>query len=209
MLGSYADFIHQHDVSRRLKWRLGWDQSEAISLVDPTGKRTEAFAKGSHIDIESEIASVREAPHARSLRYRLDGYEFALVPKTRDDTAFDLTSEGNFRFRRTQGRPWQIPGPVKSYAFPDQVRTFYQNSDFLALLVAAFERQIDRTYYLGPLREYPKREYIWTRVRPSDVGQKKVSGSSKQFLQRQTVERSAICARARNYGPFRRSSRTG
>jgi hypothetical protein len=61
---------------------------------------------------------------------------------------------------------------VKAYAFPNQVRLYYQNSEFLASLVAAFESQMDRTYYLGPLREYPKREYVWTRARPSDVGPK-------------------------------------
>ncbi len=31
---------------------------------------------------------------------------------------------------------------------------------------------MDRVFYLGPLREYPKREYVWTRSRPSDVGQR-------------------------------------
>jgi hypothetical protein len=59
---------------------------------------------------------------------------------------------------------------VKSYAFPDQARAYYQNAEFLASLVASFEEQMDRTYYLGPLREYPKREYVWTRSSPGDVG---------------------------------------
>jgi len=31
---------------------------------------------------------------------------------------------------------------------------------------------MDLTFYLGPLREHPKREYVWTRSRPSDVGQR-------------------------------------
>ena len=38
--------------------------------------------------------------------------------------------------------------------------------------MAAFEAQMDRIFYLGPLREYPKREYVWTRSRPTDVGQR-------------------------------------
>ncbi len=73
---------------------------------------------------------------------------------------------------RTQGRPWQLPGPVKSYAFPDQARTFFQNSGFLADLEVCYEEQLDSIYYLGPLREYPQRDYLWARSRPSDVGQR-------------------------------------
>ena len=71
---------------------------------------------------------------------------------------------------RTPGRAWQVPGPIKSYAFPDQARTYYQNASFLADLEVAFEQQIDNLYYLGPLREFPKRDYTWARTRPADVG---------------------------------------
>ncbi len=173
MLGSYADFIHNHDEQRKLNWSVGWDTDVPIALIDPIGKRTDAFSRGTSVKISGEVASVRGAPRARSVTYSFGKHSFSLVPKNSDDTAFDLVAEGdNFVFRRTQGRPWQLPGPVKSYGFPDQVRTYYQNSEFLADLVASFEEQMDKIFYLGPLREYPKREYTWSRSRPSDVGQK-------------------------------------
>lgn len=63
-----------------------------------------------------------------------------------------------------------MPGPVKSYAFPDQARTYFQNAGFLADLEAAYESMIDRLYYLGPLRDFPARDYAWGRSRPTDVG---------------------------------------
>jgi predicted ATPase len=75
-----------------------------------------------------------------------------------------------FKFVRTPGRAWQLPGPIKSYAFPDQARTYFQNASFLADLEAAYEQQLDSIYYLGPLRDFPKREYAWARTRPMDVG---------------------------------------
>jgi predicted ATPase len=31
---------------------------------------------------------------------------------------------------------------------------------------------LDRLFYLGPLREFPQRDYLWARSRPSDVGQR-------------------------------------
>ena len=73
---------------------------------------------------------------------------------------------------RTTGRPWQLPRPVKTYAFPDQVRTYFQNAGFLSDLEAAYEAELNHIFYLGPLREYPKRDYLWARSSPSDVGQR-------------------------------------
>jgi predicted ATPase len=95
-----------------------------------------------------------------------------LLPRPSDASSFDLRADGDFKFVRTLGRPWQLPGPIKAYGFPDQAQTYFQNSGFLAQFVAAFEAQMDRVFYLGPLRDYPKREYVWTRSRPSDVGQR-------------------------------------
>lgn len=37
---------------------------------------------------------------------------------------------------------------------------------------ATYEAQLDKLFYLGPLREFPKRDYLWARSRPTDVGQR-------------------------------------
>ena len=75
------------------------------------------------------------------------------------------------QFIRSRGRAWPLPAPVKSYGFPDQVRACYQNAGFLADLELAFEECLERVLYLGPLRAYPKRQYIWTGAQPGDMGQ--------------------------------------
>ena len=59
---------------------------------------------------------------------------------------------------------------MKSYAFPDQARTYFQNASFLSDIEAAYEEQIDNIFYLGPLRVFPTRDYLWARSRPQDVG---------------------------------------
>jgi hypothetical protein len=61
---------------------------------------------------------------------------------------------------------------VKCYGFPDQVRAYYQNAGFLSDFELAFEELFARMYYLGPLREYPKRQYIWAGSEPLDMGQR-------------------------------------
>jgi predicted ATPase len=103
---------------------------------------------------------------------------FTLAQKNSEVPQFDLKaspvegSKSDFSFLRSKGRAWQLPGPIKSYAFPDQARTYFQNAGFLADLEAAYEVELDKIFYLGPLREFPKRDYLWARSRPTDVGQR-------------------------------------
>jgi predicted ATPase len=170
-LGVYRDMIHAHDEQRHLSWTLTYSPSKDFVLVDPSGKRTDALERASSVTVSSDVLAKDQAPSAARLEYKVGKYRFGLVPKGNGDSAFELTAAGgDFRFVRTQGRPWQLPGPVKSYAFPDQARTYFQNASFLSDLEASYEEQMDALFYLGPLREYPQRDYLWARSRPVDVG---------------------------------------
>ena len=79
---------------------------------------------------------------------------------------------GDFEFLRNVGRPWPLPRPVKTHLFPGEIRSYYRNAAFLGDLELAYEKLMDSVYYLGPLREYPKREYRWGGSRPQDVGRR-------------------------------------
>ena len=54
--------------------------------------------------------------------------------------------------------------------FPDEAIGYFQNTAFLADLSLALERQLARITYLGPLRTYPQRYYIWSGSAPEHVG---------------------------------------
>ena len=176
-LGTYRDVIHGHDEEQKIELLLGFARDEPerkLVLIDPDQKRTAGLARSRNFELSASVTSYLRAPRARSLRYAVGEAAFALSPTKADESRFELTHDGipGFTFRRTQGRPWQLPGPVKTYAFPDQARTYYQNASFLSDLEAAFEAEMDRIFYLGPLREYPQRDYLWARSRPSDVGRR-------------------------------------
>lgn len=170
-LGVYHDIIHQNDEDRHLSWSLEIRTAKDLVLVDPSGKRSEIIARSRDLVVESEVRALDERAVSTRLTYSLGDITFSLVPKTEGKRNFELLAEGtDFWFVRTQGRAWQLPGPVKSYAFPDQARTYFQNASFLSDLEVAYEEQIDNIFYLGPLREFPQRDYLWSRSRPQDVG---------------------------------------
>jgi predicted ATPase len=175
-LGTITDVIHKHDVDLPLQWDVKFELENELSITDASKQTPTLIAKSKKLGINASNVIQNGAPRANRLSYRLGIVEFALVPKAEQAAQFDLRcvmSESDnigFQFVRTQGRAWRLPGPIKSYAFPDQARTYFQNAAFLADLEASYEAQLDRVYYLGPLRQYPQRDYLWTRSRPTDVG---------------------------------------
>ncbi len=174
-LGTIRDAIHRHEESLPIETEVVFARDEALALTDPAlGHGAAPLAEGREFALESRLAVQQQAARATQLAYRLGGHEFALRQRSKGGE-FDLhhaAEASDFRFIRTQGRAWGLPPPIKGYAFPDQARTYYQNAQFLSDLEAAYEGAIDRIFYLGPLREYPKRDYLWARSRPADVGQR-------------------------------------
>lgn len=175
-LGTIRDAIHRHDEERSIRFDLSIRLRDMHALTDPSDKRTATITKGNDLVLSAEIGVRRRAPYTKMIAYTFGDMTFALEPREHESHSFDLRASASngeklpFRFTRTQGRAWQLPGPIKSYAFPDQARTFFQNSGFLADLETSYEEALDHIYYLGPLRHPPERDYLWARSRPSDVG---------------------------------------
>ena len=179
-LGIFKDVIFAHDKNASLKFDLEWGLPKRIEIPDPEKKGVTLFSF-SEMGFTSEISSRSSGDNgagrivADRISYRFGGNEFGMRPTTTERNEYDLFSKvktQEFRFIRTQGRVWKLPPPVKCYGFPDQVRAYYQNAGFLSFLELAFEELFSRTYYLGPLRSYPKREYTWAGSQPADMGQR-------------------------------------
>lgn len=176
-LGSYRDVIHAHNVDESLVWKLDWSLQQKENISDSTKKRTDVLASDSSLSIKS-IAHLQPQSNqvvSDSLEYHFGGFEFSITPKKEGSTEFQLNSIGptqnsDFRFVRIKQRAWALPGPIKTHLFPDQAKTYYQNADFLSFFESEYEAMMDSIYYLGPLREYPQREYPWSGTSPVDVG---------------------------------------
>lgn len=195
-LGTFQELLFQHDESQRLQWALSWQlPGEGLSVKDPERLMGQLF-KTDHLHYDAELLwknnsqkglgrvlvekmgfgfrgpigrpakeGVRAAAPPPSQNY------FGLRATNLDKGEYELYAQAlHFAFKRIQGRAWPLPGPVKSYGFPDQVRAFYQNASFLSDFELAFENLFNRVFYLGPLREHPKRQYTWAGSRPGDMG---------------------------------------
>ncbi|MBI5446418.1 MAG: DUF3696 domain-containing protein [Deltaproteobacteria bacterium] len=172
-LGTFHDIVHNHDQDLPVSFRISTQLPETLTVQDP---RTERIYRARSMAFEAEVGTNGagdEQLMVRRMRYELlrnGEIKLAAEMKPTGKTGrYELAAE-HYELVRNQGRPWQLPAPVRFYGFPDEATVYYQNAGFLSDLTLALERQLGAIYYLGPLREYPRRAYTWSGETPEHVG---------------------------------------
>ena len=184
-LGGFGDVVHRNDKSLNLEWELSWDGLEEhwnASNSDTNEDKVLVDYREVSIQAVVEMANPEESKSlkAKSMRYTIKDVDiweeqtFGIEPNPEKGNAF--------RFFEVEKK---IPsgdvsighgnidtGPIKTHLFPFQaiLHTSSINQDLLKLLELDYEKLMDRIYYLGPLRDYPQRQYNWSGGSPYDVG---------------------------------------
>jgi len=171
-LGTFQDLIYGHDLSGDLELSLTWKLPENTPLVihDPEEAGKELY-RITELSFCTTVVQENGRPTVGSFRYRFGPHEFGMQRNVTEPNRYDLIS-GDYPARRRPGRWWGLPAPVKCYGFPDEAVGYYQNTGFLPDFALAFEQMSSQMTYLGPLREYPQRSYVWAGERPVDVGRR-------------------------------------
>jgi predicted ATPase len=172
-LGTYEEAVFRHDVDQPVEFDLKWTLDEPLVVTDPLG---DLATSGSQIAFHVSVrADKRQQPIVQSLSYQLlEGRTRALaasLERRNGGDKFDLKIDG-YKEVRHPGRPWPLPEPVRFYGFPDEATAYYQNTAFLSDLALQMERMLRSIYYVGPLREYPRRLYLWSGEVPDHVGER-------------------------------------
>lgn len=183
-LGTYRDVLYHgnNSVSRDvggngISWSVQWTLPDSLKVKNPERMDATLFS-ARQLSFHTEVKDLGTPKIPRiavsDLEYTFadeshQHYLFGMKRKQGNQNEYDFISEG-FDPKRKQGRPWPLPAPIKCYGFPSQVAGYYQNAGFLPDFNLAFEELFSRVYYLGPLRDYPKRQYTWGGGQPSDMG---------------------------------------
>jgi predicted ATPase len=171
-LGTPADFMHGHAISsplfqsehQTLRVALRWTLGDQEPLDVP------GLARPSEIEFRVTVGfSPDEQPYVVEARYEVGEAEVAMVRGTAQASEYSIQASG-VALKRRVGRQWPLPAPVRFYGFPDEAANYFQNADWLRDLPLALEKQLERVQYVGPLRGYPKRSYLWAGERPQNVG---------------------------------------
>ncbi len=172
-LGTFRDLVFEHDLTNEIEFSLAWNLPKEMEVRDPISYHS---VTGHTIHFSARIASDPKGTrqHVRRFQYLLKDTDTSVSvemkpPDLGVTTKYDLSAE-NYNLVRNQGRPWKLPAPIRFYAFPDEVGAYYQNAGFTSDLALELEKQLKRLQYLGPLRTYPARSYIWSGEVPEHVG---------------------------------------
>lgn len=156
-LGGYLDTVYGHSEAETIQWMLQWNLREPTELF---GTKATQLRHHAMIDYHNGQARVH------TMRYE---FKDASVGLRRSENGYEVEPKG-IDLERSRGRPAYIQSPLKCYGFPEQAISRYRNADSMAMLNLEFTRLFERVYYLGPLREYPRRQYRWSGAKPRDVG---------------------------------------
>ncbi|MCY3561181.1 MAG: DUF3696 domain-containing protein [bacterium] len=178
-LGLIKDIFFNQASDRTMSLRFEWHlNGRKLSPADPTRPNQDLFSSD-WMSFQSDIALRGEHPYVKRLEYAADNAHVEMTSSTTRGSRVDpeyklearINGDSEFLARRGRGRAWHLPPPAKCYGFPDEVSAYFRNADFVSELELELERQFgNRLFYLGPLRNYPERQYTWQGSRPSDVG---------------------------------------
>ena len=171
-LGTYRDFVFNRDLSQHIEFSFEWTPPKPVEVLDPLSGDG---LQGNTARFEAGIASDDKGAHQR-----VQSFQYTLLNATKElQVTMTAQEEGkrkyelgasNYNLVRKPGRPWKLPTPVRFYGFPDEVGAYYQNAGFTSDFALALEQQLKRIQYLGPLRTYPERSYVWSGEVPEHVG---------------------------------------
>ena len=172
-LGTFKECIHSHDLEKAMSFSLTWKLQSGLKVEDPIQKKTRY--KGDQLALDVTLkAGKGDQPEVTKLSYTLKDTDTVALKVTysKDDKGkFDLSSD-EYKFTRIKGRAWQLDEPEKFYRLSEQSKARFQNADFLTDFALSAENTLDKFYYLGPLRDSPKRIYPWSGETPEYVGLK-------------------------------------
>ena len=172
-LGTFYDVIYRHEPANPLEFDFRWNLPFPLKIPElKTAQQKSGLSNiAFHASIQQSSNIGQNGKIAiHEFEYKLGEYQFGMQQST-NKGEYKLSCHP-YQAKRQPGRAWELPAPVRFYGFPDEVFAYYQNVSFLSEFALQLERLFSRVYYLGPLREYPRRSYKWSGEAVRDVGQR-------------------------------------
>lgn len=174
-LGTFQDVVYGHQESATMVFELGWTLPKALVIE---GLEPEPADEAQEVGFEAQICHESRAAgglFVQAMKYRLldpSGKSILEAGMSARDLAghtYELEVNG-YELLRNVGRPYALPPPVWFHGFPDKAFVSYKNAGFLSDLTLSLQNLLGSLHYVGPLRNHPRRSYVWSGEEPQDVG---------------------------------------
>lgn len=165
-LGTFADCLYAHDLKQVLEFSLRWRLPSALTVKNALDAKQ--IYRGDELRLSSILhADKAEQPQTERFKYELIEQDSVVLGAEHKRGGLKCDP---LRLVYAHGRKWPVEPPEKFYRFADRTLLRYQNADFLADFALQTERVLEQLYFLGPLRQPPRRSYQWSGDTLADVG---------------------------------------
>ena len=159
-LGSFNDMIHQHSNEASLKISLSSDGGGRGISHSVSGKDEELI---SAYDFAASFRQRQQRIVVDEFRYSVNGRVIGMEATAND--RYQLIDDSASVPQRN------LPAPDKFYGFPLGVQFGSRNVLYSRIMPDLLENNLKRDiHYLGPLRQHPRRTYLWSGNPPFGVG---------------------------------------
>ncbi len=172
-LGTFSDIVWGHQLPAELKFFIQWKPINKFVVFAPNTSPGALLEPVEMLEFSAEIVETSEIMNIAEFKYTFyhNNILNSIGMQCESKDKYILIDE-NYDLLPIRSGANPLPSPVKCYGFPDQAKTAYQNASVLSDLELAFQNLSENIYYLGPLREYPHRSYVWAGDQPQDVGRR-------------------------------------
>jgi predicted ATPase len=174
-LGTLPDILYRGKKSKdTLAFSFNW-QVINMSWVKRWSRFTQEIASNHTLDTLSFGATIRQTDNSTQLLkfgYLVRGRKLGMSLSSK---AIDTSRQYNFMVHGTPiknhpNNDYRFSKPLNFYKFPKDTYADRFNDEVINISVFELERLFEKLFYLGPLREYPNRLYLWAGEQPQSVG---------------------------------------
>ena len=181
-LGSYEDTVHGHRLDLDIDFSLTWTASygEEDDVPWDLGQITLGVTFGyigaevvvKHLSYDAEIG--REQPYQDEngdMETDVNWEPMNVSAKRLPDGRYSISIPPDTKVDSSALEPLGFHTMQLRYIAPGKNGTSLRQADLVfKSLSPSFEKFLGSIHYLGPLREYPHRDYRWSGERPPGVG---------------------------------------
>lgn len=175
-LGSYRDMVFRHDTGQDIEVRLVWSIPGEGAFIFPA-RFPLKFSLFAEVSYQIVWRLHEDNVVIKKLRYETEDAFFEMLPKTFANKDREAKYNHTYKFpddyeelalaEKGRYKP-TLPPPQSCYGIPREAIQHY--GGFLGSFSKQFEMIMDRIIYLGPLRENPRRSYLWADDAPQILG---------------------------------------
>jgi predicted ATPase len=182
-LGTTGAFVHQHQFPASIAWsldiQLNFKVEIQVSGSDSLDFRHESLEPVSSIRFKAQVHLDTDELYLSRCTYMVNPLESA---NSNNEFGAERTPNGSYRLIDTKSLNNDL---VQAYVDKHYKLDFSWNPQpklelahmlslhgYANLCNQCYEFGFERVYYLGPIRDYPKRFYGWSGEKPQDVGRR-------------------------------------